>query len=132
MDCQICIEVATKAMFPLLGMVYPQNRAITFDDAEDLINIVRYADDFDFEDKDNIPRAVLLTQLWSTFYTLAKYGQQDFRLSTSDLFDTTDAEYALKHAEFCVNLAYDLSEYQAEKFEDEHGEGPASAWHDRD
>lgn len=32
-DCQICIEVATKIMLTLLGLNYPQSHAISFDDA---------------------------------------------------------------------------------------------------
>ena len=129
-DCQICIEVATKALFPLLGMNYPQTHAIDFKDAEDLIRRARYADDFDFEGKTKIPRAVFLTQLWSMFYTLAKYGQQDYHLPTGELFDNTDAEYALKHAEFCVELAEDLLEYQEGRYEDEYGEDPSAVWRD--
>jgi HEPN domain-containing protein len=65
----------------------------------------------DFPKREEIIRAIFLTQLWEKFYEIAKYGAPELNVGPSLIFDIKDGERALNDASFCVELAEDFINY---------------------
>ncbi|MDZ5810272.1 hypothetical protein U4E84_02735 [Halorubrum sp. AD140] len=105
-DCQLSIEIAVKSMYKAVDEEFKPTHDISFRSHE----TDRFNDSVpaDFERKDEIIRAIFLTQFWERFYELAKYGAPALNIGPSFIFDTTDGERAISDAQFCVDLAEDF------------------------
>lgn len=115
LDLQLCIELSVKSMFIATGVEHPQKHDIEFDDNRTEGLLRNIPDDFDKGEK--VPRAVFLTQFWHQFYELTKYGVPDLGLKPVDITALNDVKKAISDGEFCVEIAKDLVEYQAEGFD---------------
>lgn len=125
-DGQLVIETATKCIFSFLGFQYPREHGISFthNSSKSLLSKVLKSKEFGFDRKEEIPRSIFLTQFWSHFYTLAKYGVPEQGLLPGDLFNDEDVERIISDAEFCVELALDLDKHQYKQFRREHEHHP--------
>lgn len=101
-DCQISIEMLTKAIFKLVGINPPEVHDISFDDERTKGMLNRIPEDF--EGKDKIPRVIFLNQFWHQFYTKAKYGVPEQNIRAVSLFRPRDAIRAVEDAEYCKSV----------------------------
>ncbi|MFC6616175.1 hypothetical protein ACFQAS_14810 [Halopenitus salinus] len=108
-DCQLSIEIAVKSMYKAVDEEFKPTHDISFSSHEtDRFN---NSVPVDFERKDEIIRAIFLTQFWERFYELAKYGAPALDVGPSFIFDTPDGERAISDAQFCVGLAEDFIDH---------------------
>lgn len=63
--------------------------------------------------KEEIPRVIFLSYFWYNFHTLAKYGINN--IPPDKLFKKEEAELALKHAKYCVEVANGLLIYRKDE-----------------
>lgn len=103
---QECIELSIKAIFLLLTDSYPKSHEFKDKEFKDIL--------------DKIPKALLhlefhklylYSKFWSNFYTIAKYGLENFSIGAEKLFGREEAELAKLHSEKCYSAAYQLKEY---------------------
>lgn len=113
MDCQFCIEISVKSMFKLVGKNYPFDHGVSLSDKRTQGFYHETPDSF--EAKDDIIRAVFLTQFWHGFYELAKYGVPQMNVRPEKIFTDKDGERAINDAMFCVELANDLLDFVEER-----------------
>lgn len=114
-DCQLCIEIAAKSLFKLTGKDHPFSHGISFNDGrtQGFYNKVPE----EFERKEDIVRVIFLTQFWSEFYELAKYGAPQLNVRPEMVFTTEDASRAVQDADFCVDVVKDFLEYTRSNIE---------------
>ncbi len=111
--CQEAIELCGKAIFKIMGLDFPKEHQLLFNQRKSEIKpevrellkkeFPRY-----FTYKEKVPRVIFLTYFWYNFYTIAKYGLSDVDVPPDKLFSKEDAELALKHAKDCVRVADNL------------------------
>ncbi|AXR77701.1 hypothetical protein [Natrarchaeobaculum sulfurireducens] len=108
-DCQMTIELSVKSMFKAVGQDFDYSHAIGFGshNTQGFNNRIPN----EFPRREEIVRAIFLTQLWEKFYELAKYGAPELNAEPSVIFDIDDGERAMNDATFCVELAEDFIEY---------------------
>ncbi len=101
-----CIELSLKAVFLLLEEEYPKRHYFTDDEAEKLLQRVpKELEYYDF------PRLFLFSKLWSTFHTVAKYGDEKLGIGAEKLFKKEEADLALHHADKCLLAGKRLYNY---------------------
>lgn len=91
-----------------------------------LLLLDKYSKDHKFDEKefkeilDNIPdtlqnlefhKLYLYSKFWGNFYTIAKYGLENFGIGAEKLFEKEEVELAQKHADKCYSAAYQLKNY---------------------
>jgi hypothetical protein len=107
------IELSVKSMFKVVDQEFDYSHGIGFEshktrDFNDKIPV-------NFSRREDIIRAIFLTQFWEEFYELAKYGAPTLNVGPSVIFDIDDSERALNDASFCVKLAEDFIDYIEEQ-----------------
>jgi len=90
---QEAIELSLKAIFLLHGEEYAKKHKFKEDEFSKLLKTVPR----------DVTRVFLLSEFWSKFYTVAKYGYEKLEIGPEYLFKKEEAELALKHAEKCYN-----------------------------
>ncbi|MFC6723915.1 HEPN domain-containing protein [Halobium palmae] len=108
-DCQLAIELSVKAMFKAVGQEFDESHDINFK-SHNTQNFNREIPD-DYPRRDDIIRAIFLTQVWDKFYQIAKYGAPVINVDPSMIIDEDDGERALNDATFCVDVAEDFIDY---------------------
>ncbi|KOX92799.1 hypothetical protein AMS69_10055 [Haloarcula rubripromontorii] len=108
-DCQLCIELAVKAMFKLAEKDHPFSHGLSFDDGRTQGFYSEIPEDF--PRKDDIPRVIFITQFWAEFYELAKYGAPQLDVRPEMVFNTDDASRAVNDAKFCIEIAQELLDF---------------------
>lgn len=108
-DCQLCIEMATKSMFKLVGKDHPFSHGISFSDGKTQGFYSEIPDEF--ERSDDVIRVIFLTQFWSEFYELAKYGAPNLNVRPEMIFTGDDGSRAISDASYCVDVAKALLHY---------------------
>ena len=111
-DCQMCIELSVKSMFKSVGSDFDYSHGISFDSHNTIDFNSKVPEGF--HRKKDIIRAIFLTQLWESFYELAKYGAPKLNVGPSVIFDIKDGERAISDASFCVELAEEFVEFVEE------------------
>ncbi|WP_229121032.1 hypothetical protein [Halapricum desulfuricans] len=108
-DCQMSIELSVKAMFKAVGQDFDYSHGVGFGshNTQGFNNKVPA----DYPRKQDLIRSIFLTQLWESFYQLAKYGAPELNVGPDIIFSINDGERALNDAEFCVDLAEDFIDY---------------------
>lgn len=101
-----CIEFSMKAIFLLLQEKYPKRHE--FKDKEFIKVLEKVPKKLEHY---NFPRLFLLSKFWSSMYTIAKYGQEEFGVGPEKLFRKDEAGLALKHAEECKFAVNRLESY---------------------
>jgi HEPN domain-containing protein len=105
---QECVELSVKALLEFLEIKYPlahgwnkeqlgkiaeqiqQRQILQRLTAENLNHTVR------------LPRLLFLANFWAQFYMQSKYGMEaGYLASAKELFGSTEAETAIRHAEEC-------------------------------
>lgn len=108
-DCQLCIEMATKSMFKLVGKDHPFSHGISFSDGKTQGFYSEIPEDF--SRNDDIIRVIFLTNFWSEFYELAKYGAPNLNVRPEMIFTGDDGSRAISDAAYCVDVAKSLLQY---------------------
>ncbi len=111
---QLCVELSVKAVLTILGIDYPASHGW---DQKQLAKIAAQVQDKKLLHRlaeqnlgyIRLPRLLILVNFWEQFYIQAKYGIEASNLAPpQDLFDSEDAELAVRHAEQCISAATDL------------------------
>ncbi len=90
---QECIELSAKATFLLLRGDYPRTHEFSEEQFEPLLE--KLPQEVAFR---NFPRLYLLHRFWSAFYTTSKYGLEKLGTPAKALFEKSEAELAIRHA----------------------------------
>lgn len=103
---QECIELSLKAASLLLIEKYPRDHK--FDEKEFKEMLDRIPDtlkNYEFH------KLYLYSKFWGNFYTIAKYGLENFSIGSNKLFGKEEAELAQKHADKCYFACAQLKNY---------------------
>lgn len=95
---QEAIEFSVKAIFLLYGEEYSRKHKFREEEFSKLLR----------SGTKDLARVFLLSEFWSKFYTVAKYGYEKLEAGPEHLFKREEAELALKHAEECFSHAQTL------------------------
>ena len=94
--------------------------------ADSLLLLDKFSKDHKFDEKefkevlDKVPDALanqdfhklyLYSKFWSNFYTIAKYGLENFGIGAEKLFGQEETDLAQKHAEKCYFASLQLKNY---------------------
>jgi HEPN domain-containing protein len=103
---QECIELSIKAIFLLLTDSYPKSHEFKDKEFKDILDkipsVLVYLE---------FHKLYLYSKFWSNFYTIAKYGLENFSIGAEKLFGQEEAELAKQHSEKCYFAAYQLKGY---------------------
>jgi HEPN domain-containing protein len=103
---QECIELSIKAIFLLLTDSYPKSHEFKDKEFKDILDkIPKVLAHLEFH------KLYLYSKFWSNFYTIAKYGLENFSVGAEKLFGPEEAELAKLHSEKCYLAAHQLREY---------------------
>lgn len=105
-DCQICVELAAKAIFKTVGVNPVERHEISFNHERVTGLLNRLPSDSDLSKR--VPRVIFLTQFWERFYTLSKYGVPERNISSFELLNESDALRAVQDADYCIDTAEEL------------------------
>lgn len=105
-DSQLCIELAAKAMFKLVGKDHPFSHGISLQDGQTMGFYSQIPDAY--SRKKDVVRVVFLTQFWGEFYSLAKYGAPKLNVRPEMIFTQKDGSRAVDDARFCIEVAESL------------------------
>jgi len=114
---QECVELSVKSMLSLLDVTFPHSHGWEQDKKQfaaiaEQIQKKRLVDKLTAQYLNhivNLPRLLLLVNVWAQFYTTAKYGfEAGYIASAKDLFKREDAELAILHAQECYQAASQL------------------------
>jgi len=103
---QECIEFSLKAVSLLLLDKYPRDHKFDEKEFKEVLNqIPETLEQFEFH------KLYLYSRFWSNFYTVAKYGLENFGIGAEKLFGKEEAELAQKHADKCYFASNQLENY---------------------
>jgi HEPN domain-containing protein len=103
---QECVELSIKAIFLLLTDSYPRSHEFKDKEFKDMLGHVPEAlVHLEFH------KLYLYSKFWSSFYTTAKYGLENFGTGAEKLFGAEEATLAKLHAEKCYRAAQQLKTY---------------------
>ncbi|MEN4005961.1 MAG: HEPN domain-containing protein [Methanobacteriaceae archaeon] len=116
-NCQTAIELSAKSIFKTMGMDFPKEHQLLFKRKkgkvmEEVRELLSKQFPEYFTQKHELPRILFLTYFWHEFYTIAKYGISELDMPPDKLFEKEDAELAISHAKYCVNIANTLLMYK--------------------
>jgi HEPN domain-containing protein len=103
---QECIELSLKAIFLFLTDKYPKSHEFKDKEFKEILN--------------KVPKSLkhleshklfLYSMFWANFYTISKYGLENFGIGAEKLFAKEEAELAKKHAYKCLSAAQQLGNY---------------------
>lgn len=118
---QECIELSVKSILELLNIDYPRKHSWTRDQLGGLAKQIHERALVDKLAEHNLshmelPRLLLLANLWGHLYVPAKYGYSDGYLAAAhELFRPNDAKLALEHATECYAAASELADLDDDK-----------------
>lgn len=103
---QECIEFSLKAISLLLLDKYPKDHKFDEKEFKEVLNQIP-------EELENLEfyKLYLYSRFWSNFYTVAKYGLENFGIGAEKLFGKEEAELAQKHADKCYFASVQLKNY---------------------
>lgn len=114
-SAQTCIELSVKAVLVFLDIDFPKAHGWGEKQMQALAEQVRKQRlmeklaEHNHNWSVNLPRLFVLMNFWGEFYLLAKYGMEAGSLATpKELFQTEEAELAIRHAEECQRAASHL------------------------
>ncbi len=103
---QECIEFSLKAISLLLLDKYPKDHKFDEKEFKEVLKKIPEALEYlDFH------KLYLYSRFWSNFYTVAKYGLENFGIGSEKLFEQEEAGLAQKHADKCYFAAVQLKNY---------------------
>lgn len=114
-SAQTCVELSVKAVLAFLDIDFPKSHGWGEKQMQALAEQVRSKKviekltEHNHQWNVNLPRLLFLMNFWGEFYLLAKYGMEAGSLATpKELFQTDEAELAIRHAEECERAASHL------------------------
>ena len=103
---QECIEFSLKSAFLLLLDKYPRDHKFDENEFREVLKeIPESLRSLEFH------KLYLYSKFWSSFYTIAKYGLENFGIGAGKLFGSEEAELAQKHADKCYSSSLQLKNY---------------------
>lgn len=103
---QECIELSLKVIFLLLTDRHPRKHEFSEKEFKEILDkIPESLQNLEFH------KLYLFSMFWQNFYTIAKYGLENFQIGPDKLFDKEEAIIALKHADKCWFAASQLENY---------------------
>jgi HEPN domain-containing protein len=103
---QECIELSLKASFLFLTDSYPKSHEFKEKEFQEILD--KIPNDLVYL---QFHKLYLYSRFWSNFYTIAKYGLENFGIGAEKLFEKEEAALAKKHAERCYSAADLLKNY---------------------
>lgn len=114
-SAQFCVELSVKAVLVFLDIDFHKSHEWGEKQMKALADQVRSKKvmeklaEHNLNWHVNLPRLLFLMNFWGEFYLLAKYGMEAGSLATpKELFQTDEAELAIRHAEECERAASHL------------------------
>jgi HEPN domain-containing protein len=118
--CIDSIELATKAVALCLGGEYPEAHDFGTKKYEELLGRLRDAWPFEhYPPRRDLARMLNYNSFWATFYTRSKYGFEALRVGAGELFQKSETELALTHAEECNRIAKTVLEWRRQVLQKE-------------
>jgi HEPN domain-containing protein len=120
-DAQACVELSVKALLSLLEIEYPRTHGW---DEKELRKVAEQIEkrklltrlNEQYLNHINLPRLLILVNLWDQFYIQAKYGIEAGNLAPAQkLFTRPEAELAIAHADECLHAATAIRHAGGEK-----------------
>jgi HEPN domain-containing protein len=120
-DAQACVELSVKSLLTILDIDYPRSHGW---DEKELRKIAEQIEKRNllgrlkeqYLDHINLPRLLVLVNLWDQFYLQAKYGIEAGSLASAQkLFKQPEAELAVSHSDECLQAANQLRYASEEK-----------------
>lgn len=103
---QECIELSLKAASLLLIEKYPRDHKFDEKEFREMLDrIPENLRNLEFH------KLYLYSKFWGNFYTIAKYGLENFGIGSNKLFAKEEAELAQKHADKCYFSCAQLKNY---------------------
>lgn len=103
---QECIEFSLKGISLLLLDKYPKDHKFNEKEFKEVLNRIPEAlASLDFY------KLYLYSRFWGNFYTVAKYGLENFGIGAEKLFEKEEAKLAQKHANRCYSAFCQLKNY---------------------
>lgn len=103
---QECIELSLKAISLLLLDKYSKDHK--FDEKEFKQVLNQIPEELEYLD---FHKLYLYSRFWGNFYTVAKYGLENFGIGAEKLFEEEEAKLAQKHADKCYFASNQLENY---------------------
>jgi len=104
---QMSMEFSMKAIFLYFDESYPKSHELK---DEDLTRVLKKVpEELNYV---NLPRLLMLTQFWSSFYIIAKYGYEKSMVGPEKLFNQGESQLAIKHAEECNSGAFQIKAWR--------------------
>ncbi|SRR5713101_521967 len=105
---QECIELSVKALLEFLEIEYSLFHGWKKEELEKIAQQIHKRQILERLITENLnytvrlPRLLFLVNFWAQFYIQSKYGMEaGYLASAKDLFTTTEADTAIRHAEEC-------------------------------
>jgi HEPN domain-containing protein len=103
---QECIELSLKAISLFLIEKYPRDHKFDEKEFKEVLDrIPENLKSFEFY------KLYLYSKFWGNFYTISKYGLENFGIGANKLFGKEEAELAQKHADKCYFASMQLKNY---------------------
>ncbi|MEM4913411.1 MAG: HEPN domain-containing protein [Desulfurococcaceae archaeon] len=110
--CQNAIELCGKAIYKLMGVEFPWEHQLLFDEkgkiAQQFKELLSKEFPRNFAYRNEIPRVIFLSYFWYRFGVIARYGIEEAGIPPDKLFTRKEAEPAVEHAEECLRVAQSL------------------------
>ena len=103
---QECIELSLKADSLLLLDKYSKDHKFDEKEFKEMLNQIPES-----LENQEFHKLYLYSKFWSNFYTIAKYGLENFGMGAEKFFGNEEAELAQKHADKCYFASMQLKNY---------------------
>jgi HEPN domain-containing protein len=112
---QVCVELSVKAILALLQVPYQLSHGWNRKELAEIAKHIKARGLLSklaaqhLDTSVPLPRLLFRANFWSQFYIEAKYGFEAEHLAPAqELFESDDAELAVKHADACLRAAWSL------------------------
>ncbi len=108
---QLCVELSVKVVLTILELDFPHSHGWNEKQLRQIAEqiekrrlLTRFKEQCWFNFR--LPRLLILVNFWEQFYIQAKYGVEAGNLAPAqDLFEKSEADLAIAHAEECLGQA---------------------------
>jgi HEPN domain-containing protein len=111
---QECVELSVKSILSLLGIKYELKHSWSWEEFKHIAGqiqkerLLEKLTEGNLGQCSQLPRLLILVNLWGNFYLPAKYGFPEYLASAQDLFKKPEAHLAVEHARECYHAALEL------------------------
>ena len=97
---QECLELSVKAIFYILKGDFPKDHKFKDEEFEEVLK--KIPEDLSYLE---VHKLYFYSRLWGSFYTLMKYGKEEWGLGPEKFIEREEAKLAYKHADRAYSAA---------------------------